>query len=443
MRKSLGLTLALALLAVAVLLGATAVVGAQTARVTLTEQASAGDAAAAQGVRLQLHMRETAALAHLHWETNYTVGGAADTAFTYSTAGQRESETPYAYVELSLSGSEDGSGDFDLASCDETEFAWIALYRAVAENTGSGETRTETLLLSDYYDALPLSVMVYDSRPSGEGIDTRAVKNYFRFPVPEGCTAAVTVTKDAAGAVSALRLRIQNCPEVQSTGCWTADGVCYFAVEGTGVPDAYHRIYRVDLDLSGEHDAQVRAVTALAPELSVEGLRLSSDGGRLFVTAREGRAYTLRVVDAASGALLQTLPLQEAELCQSVYDGDGFAVYTFPAEAAQEDAVRYVVAATPADGDCSVALTGTVAREDARFDGYGVDMDFNGELLAVVNGWLSEEQTYYRGVDLALYDADGLRYTVRYAVSLLETPWRQDGSNVGFSTLSPYRVTLP
>ena len=105
-----------------------------------------------------------------------------------------------------------------------------------------------------------------------------------------------------------------------------------------------------------------------------------------------------------------------------------------------------MVIAAPETGDYAVALRGDVDANDGAWQGYegSTAMDFNGEALVIAAPWY--EGIVPRGFWLSVYGVDGLRYSGRYASSLMADQPEDTVSSdhtCMFTIINPLSVCLP
>ena len=456
MRKSLILTLILLVLAIGGFGAAHAAVNAQKDAVVITETTAAGDPAAAEGVRVQLR---TKCADHLLWETHYAAGApdGTYTDFTFSYRTLQDSEESYAGLDLYTVWNYSYGGPLG-ETADEREKPQLKLFRDVASRLGDASQRTETLALRDYYEYYPLDgyLDLPALRENGGTplvAEYEPIQSFFRIPVPEDVRVTVTVRRDSETQYYDCAV---NAVPGSGWNLWTnsvvaGDDTVYFAlgfrtengdiVDTSRIPGGVG-IYRLSV---AEEPARLETVFPLDPAVQVSDLHLSADGRRLLLIALEGDTYYLTVIDLETMMALQKLPVLEDAADSGVvcaYYQDDFLMLQFYAEPQH----RFVVIAAPETGDYAVALRGDVDANDGAWQGYegSTAMDFNGEALVIAAPWY--EGIVPRGFWLSVYGADGLRYSGRYASSLMADQPEDTVSSdhtCMFTIINPLSVCLP
>lgn len=455
MRKSLIVTLLLAVLALGGLCCAHAALNAQEDAVAITETTVAGDPAAAAGVRVKLR---TACAGHMLWETCYAVGAPDGTYsdFTFSRQMLQDSEGGYAGLDLYTARNISYGGSFG-ETTDESAHPQMKLFRDVASRMGDASERTETLALRDYYEFYPLEGYL-DLPALRENGGTplvgeyEPIRSFFRVPVQNDVRATVTVRRDS-------NAQVYNC-DFNLTGdvwnLWTnsvvaGDDTVYFALsfrtENGGVVDTSQipggvGIYRLSV---AEEPVSLKMVFPLDPADAVCDLHLSADGQRLLLTTIEDGVCYLTIIDLETMTALQKLPvLEDVEDggFVSAYYQDDFLMLQFSADQQR----RFAVIAAPETGDYTVALRGDLDADDGAWQGYegGTAMDFNGDALVIAAPWY--EGIAPRGFWLSVYGADGLRYSGQYASSLMSGQPEDTVSSdhtCMFTDVSPLTVCMP
>ena len=207
MRKSLILFLMLLLCAVLVLTVTVTGVQQGSNQIVVTESTLAGDASAASDlqVRTLLNLER-----RMFWQTDYTVSDEpqAQTDYRFYQSAQRlDYESYIGDLDIRFASRDFGiSGvvDFDEPK-DYNRDVLMLPVKAVADQTAAGETNTQIVRLSDFYDCYPLVMDPIDHGVDGltevwEAHDA-ILQTSFPIPVPENEYMEVTVEKDAEGRV--------------------------------------------------------------------------------------------------------------------------------------------------------------------------------------------------------------------------------------------------
>lgn len=458
MKRTLILLLALLLAAAGLLTaGAGYLTGTEDA-IELTHTLIAGDPAAAEGITLTLPTGDQQG--RMAWVTSVDLGAEAlapETEFTFYPNGRRLQAQAEPSVEIYT-----GSTSFGMSSSGGIDFAeytgqgeeapgrpyestMMVLPAAdIAERTENGETRTETVRLSDYYDYYPIAVELYlpdekgNSRVYATWEECRALTDYFRMEVPEDLMVEVSVTKDEYGQVSNV--------ESNDTGeqrfwfrCDTVvleDGVCLsITVESEGVelPDVpvgcrdgfglYFLPFSEELKTDYEQGdpvfdlAHVRMFCPLARGSSP--LLLAGEEGQLLLYAREDGALKLSVFDTDTWQCVQwesIFPLGEEEYYSVLGSGDGFRVM------ARDDGFFRVV--EEKDGVYAPALSGTQDTREGYVKEwwYAAACGYDGQRLVLSGITGSGDCSCW----VQVYEAEGLAYGARIDHSLdREDAWNR------------------
>lgn len=411
---------ALLVLSLALLIGASLSLDRQKERLDWSVTVLEGDPAAAEGVTLTLRLQDTGG--NLLWDSVLTMdpeGFQADTGFTYC---QDPPERSVTEVQRSYVHTFSGGGGLYIYDVDEhpnriskkqaehPDFPWRAILD-VLSRTPEGETVTETVDLSDYYEAFPVLVTEYPEKDViyRTAPETRLLSPTL-WPVPEGTMVEITIDRDSDLAVmissetmwpSITSLPWGDgflvCAQVSDRMSLDAplsfdvplsQGICYLSTQGDGA-----LTLRLPLDLS---------------RAKVLKMRLGRDD-RLQVWLRENGTLVLLIADPDTGEILQRLDLLSVS-------EDSFL------DTIQEEANCLLAAASDGnfcllergtDGALSPALKGRLryTREDevrgAVVDAltrYGSNILWDGERLI----WTAGSDFYPKDiVPLAVYDRTG------------------------------------
>lgn len=469
----------LALLAVAsltLLIAAHVSLYRQRDRVEIYQETLAGDPAAAEGITVTFHDRQSD---QLFWDSAIPLGTAepqAETDFRFCLTPQREGfAIRYApSIEFwGASGISDRQGD---PAFDEL---WERMYGALAEDAPLGEERTVTGRLRDYCDYLPLRIISLSSEPysvfvedtENEAAAARELARYLNVVPSDDWTLEITYAdygdSQSSGAVTNLApprvlaqateqglylcLRTDRPDMLQcrdGVGLWFVPfrdtGRTVTCYPGNGAPPEKRPI--VTLDVS-----RARVAYPYDPyEAEPLALERSEDGKDLLLYLREGEDLVLLAVDAASGQVRQELTLAEDTakgsdvfFVDAAPSGWIAALSTGPFALVTEEAGRYALA-------CSGVLE---APEGA--EGYGRDFRWNMMLSdncprALWDGerltWVSLAAGIYNihlGFYAAVFDRQGaMTYLGKYATSrgrggnsdISGTWWWQDAAALELSS---------
>lgn len=450
MKRTLIALLALFLAAAGLLTAGTVYLTDREDAVELTHTLIAGDPAAAEGVTLTLPTGDQRG--RTCWETAVDLGTeelAPETEFTFYPNGRRVQAQAKPSVEIytgstsfgmSSSGGIDfaeytGEGEMDPGRAMENSMMVLPA-ADIAERTENGETRTETLRLSDYYDYYPIAVDLYlpdakgNSRVYATWEECQALTDYFQMEVPEDLMVEVSVTKDEYGQVSNV--------ESNDTGeqrfwfrCDTVvleDGVCLsITVESEGVemPDVpvscrdgfgiYFIPFSEDLKSdyeSGDPIFDLEHIRMFCPlDWRSSPLLLAGEEGQMLLYAREDGTLKLSVFDTDTWQCVQwesIFPLGEEENYSVLGSGDGFRVM------ARGDGFFRVV--EEKEGVYTPALSGTQDTSEGYVKEwwYSAACGYDGERLVLSGITGSGDCSCW----VQVYEEEGLTYGARIDHSL-------------------------
>ena len=411
---------ALLALAVCALAAATVWLVPQTRQVHYTVAEASGDAAAAEGLHIDLSYDVDG---HLLWKTAIDAAAPeqAETTFTFSPLEQDTDPLYQVYSQDSevfissplftrldyfrLSNMED-----ELADLGQT--ALPADLLALGAGLAPGEEATKVYTLRDYWALFPLSMWLPHSSQNYQELDALAQRT-FPIPVPEDLTAETTVTMRLDGSleVSFSPLSMDYGLSELTDGAVLED-MAYLvfsrdktelALDYSHFPDGYG-IYRISInEETSDHPPRLENFFPL--ELStVEAASLEKSpvpGQLLLFTLEAGQLY-LTVIDTDSGQALQRLSLPGAAL-PVAYTGENVLLLL------TEEEQAYSLTALALEGrqfslfltcPCDETLPG------ARF----LHSAFDGTRLAVA------DFSRYLGPSFSLwiYGQDGLLYAGQY-----------------------------
>lgn len=477
MKRTLILLLALLLAAAGLFAaGAWYLTGTED-NIELTHHLIAGDPSAARGVTLTLPTGDQRT--QTCWVTTVDLGTgelAPETEFAFYPRGRDAQGRAEPSVEIytgstSFGMSSSGGIDFAEYTGQDSEIpdmpyeSTMMLLAAadIAERTENGETRTETLRLSDYYDYYPITVELYlpdalgNSRVYATWAECRALTDYFRLEVPEELMVEVSVTKDEAGNVTEI-----NSNDAGDQRFWFAcqgmvieEGVCLSITvesEGVDVTDApvgcrdgfglYFIPFSEGLKSGYEVGdpvfdlAHVRMFCPLAWESSP--MLLAGEAGQLLLYAREDGALKLSVFDTDTWQCVQwesIFPLGAEESYSVLGSGDGFRVL------ARDDGFFRVV--EEENGVYTPALSGTQDTREGYVKEwwYAATCGYDGERLVLSGITGSGDCSCW----VQVYEEEGLTYGARIDHSLdREDAWnmyeyREDSSTSDLYPLISFR----
>ena len=278
--------------------------------IVVTAHDRTGDRSAAEGFTAQQSLQRGG---HLLWDLTMDLGSPEDSTAEFTFAkedmGFPEQRMPDA---ISIMPPTNWASVADL---DHLPAHFESMARDVVWRTPQGETRTETVLLSDYWDCYPLSVnLVTDDTNLTEEDQARdaAFTDFFRFPILPGDTLEITVDPSP-------NAMWQFTTQPDSTGmsfyvpsAMTQETVFFSFQPGAwpfpsfeNVPGGYG-LYRVDS--LGDPDT-LSCVCPLPDGTFVLDLALTPDGSRLVMTTGSAEGYTCTVLDPDTLEEIQTFDL--------------------------------------------------------------------------------------------------------------------------------------
>lgn len=318
MRKSLLLTSLLLILSIGTLYGTNHWLNAQKDAIEIEETTLMGDKSAAKGVSIK---SMTHSVYHLFWDTQFTIEDSLDlkTTFTFSQAVKDEPRVRlpqmnlYSNINFGISGN-----GFDI---EQEQEQGLALKPAldVATRTQNGETKTETVALSDYYSFYP--ILMYIDVPLGSDYTTHAshvVTNYLKIPVPKRHKLEVSVTKSASGEITNINTTSASGNVALYSEAIILKSGCYYIIksydEYTGkpleIPSEVSGIHFLPFEktggLSEPNLMKMKCVYPFEKE-STKALSLMQDeeDQSLLLITEEDNSILLSVIDRDSMTLIQ------------------------------------------------------------------------------------------------------------------------------------------
>lgn len=281
--------------------------------IVVTAHDRTGDRSAAEGFTAQQSVRRGG---HLLWDLNIDLGRPekTQTDFTYVSQAM-DYPDPTGPDPIHISSIVGWSSYSDL---DNLEPAYQAMARDVAWRTPEGEARTETLLLSDYWDYYPLSVVLQtdDTNLTQQDYAMEAAFNtFFRFPVRPDDTLEVTVDLRPGADWEFTTQESGTKLDFYVPSVMTEDAI-YFSFQPASwpfpsfeeVPGGYG-LYQLPL-AEGQWDPYGLACVYPLPEGTfILDLALSPNGTRLMMTTGSALGYACTVLDPETLEEIQTFDL--------------------------------------------------------------------------------------------------------------------------------------
>lgn len=403
-----------------------------------------GDPAAVDGLTVSVTF---ACGDHLRWHTDYTFGGETETEFRYSAEpirppedGWRNSMTVY----LSPGTGTSTSGSFPLVGSGY----YTALFRAVADQTANGGSKTMDLKMADYVDYyLPNYELYYNGSDAycHQNATTHGIIGWesyeehgayhllmkaFRFPVQEDHMVTVGIGKNDAGAVNSLDFNSVTGPSLEFLADVTDEGVWFVPVflDENGAPLPYespegHGIYHIPWKLDhtvtyGGYSrsltldvAKAERVAELDETVPILDIIIDADEKEAWMLTKEDGQLVLTRQDLAAGVedmRAELLPLEDEGLHFVDFLEDGGYLLVCSAGS--------VTLVDKENG--AVLLTAPDVRDEefaARIHNPQTgDLRFDGETLVILNSshhrqgafwtaaWRQGELVYYGEYDCSL-----------------------------------------
>ena len=417
-------TLALLLAAVLPLIGAAAVLGAQLVlrdredAVTVEEEVLFGTPEAAGNLQAVVG---TYCGDNLSWQTRFSPGETEEAdvrfafvdEFTYKWdwSSDRLFVVDFCSADFGMSWYDRAEDQAWWENLEQSRYLYLPA-KDVADRTGPGEVRTETLDLSDYYDIYPLCLsvdsMALEAYFSDAISGTEKITEVFSFPVLPGTMVEVTVSRDEAGTLSSINSSGSSYfPSI--TAAYADKNCAYLYFDETPDLDTSeiaggYGIYRVDYhpeDTTVFYTSDSYAVysdalsidrisTVLPVEGTIRQVLPVNDGRQLLVLWERSGMLHLSVLERGSDRLLQQLDLlpvtADLGLGETEFFGDALLLRlcdgTVAVVAPGEDGYEMVLSASLTDAALAPYFSDGARSEQARWDGSVAAYD--GERLALL-----------------------------------------------------------
>lgn len=323
----------------------------------------------------------------LHWNVGYTPGrGGAECKVRYDPPHGMPKAPEGFWLTTGLSGMESYSSDKPLNPGIER-----MIERVRANAPSKNFPYSEVLNAEDYLTELPVR-----AADAPDWLNTDAVEALFHVPLPEHMAVQVRVFHDTGAELTAVGSG--------AIECWcdsvVGEDAVWFTVDFVKGDEIWHPgggVYRAA--------DTAELLYPLPAESRTRYLSRSADGARLRLITKENDAFTLTVLNAETGAALQTLaiPVEDGKELWSTQEADGDLLLL-----AGE---KFLLLAEAEDGTYSLAMEGSIAGDEV-FNGSEPWRMFayDGDRLAVVN--MSTQLL------CSVYRADGSRSRMESACSL-------------------------
>lgn len=437
MKKSAVLFLLLFCVSVGTLGGLAVWVNQGAETVVVTGETLLGDPSRAAGLELTTHSEMRL---QLGWKTAFSPENPNQTStdFTFysmiPSMWERFQTEGGAYVSIeskAITTSMTSTGELDLSDMDDIwqyEAARPAL--DISREMKPGEEKTQTVCLSDYYDAVPLYIGFRGRMKLSGAEEQKKFLDYFYIPMPEGVYVTYTLTKNDSGGVNHVEMVSEQELSVTSRMA-RSDRGWLIVMDGwvRMAPDAPaqrldfsqvkggYGLYLIPSDTPEKMDAwdgslDFNGIETLFP--IPEGERgmdvcLDDQGRVLLLTAKEDVWY-LTVLDPEGRTQLQRLELGELGRDNKVLElGSGEAGLSILMEDLQVCALSQGADGYEVEFSCSLPLE--INFEEAT----PVSIAWDGERLAMAGIEDDSLPTHYI---LAIWEKGTCTFLGRYTTSL-------------------------
>ena len=437
MKKSAVLFLLLFCVSVGTLGGLAVWVNQGAETVVVTGETVLGDPSRAAGLELTTHSEMRL---QLGWKTAFSPDNPNQTSteFTFysmiPSMWERFQTEGGAYVSIeskAITTSMTSTGELDLSDMDDIwqyEAARPAL--DISREMKPGEEKTQTVCLSDYYDAVPLYIDFRGRMGLADAEKQQRFEDYFYIPMPEGVYVTYTLTKNDSGGVNHVEMVSEQELSVTSRMArsdrgWLVvlDGWVRMAPDAPAqrldfsqVKEGYG-LYLIPSDTPAKMDAwdgnlDFNGIETLFP--IPEGERgvdvcLDDQGRVLLLTAKEDLWY-LTVLDPEGRTQLQRLELGELGRDNKVLElGTGEAGLSILMEDLQVCALSQGADGYEVEFSCSLPLEINFEEETP------VSIAWDGERLAMAG---IEDDSLPTQYILAIWEKGACTFLGRYTTSL-------------------------
>lgn len=437
MKKSAVLFLLLFCVSVGTLGGLAVWVNQGAETVVVTGETVLGDPSRAAGLELTTHSEMRL---QLSWKTAFSPANPNQTStdFTFYSMipsmweGFQTGGGAYISIESkAITASMTSSGELELLNMDAIwdEFA-IRPAQEISLAMGQEKERTQTVCLSDYYDAVPLYIDFRGRMKLAGAEEQKKFLDYFYIPMPEGVYVTYTLTKNDSGGVNHVEMVSEQ--ELSVTSRMARSDRGWLVVMDGWVrmaPDAPaqrldfsqvkggYGLYLIPSDTPEKMDAwdgslDFNGIETLFP--IPEGERgvdvcLDDQGRVLLLTAKENLWY-LTVLDPEGCTQLQRLELGELGRDNKVLElGSGEAGLSILMEDLQVCALSQGADGYEVEFSCSLPLEMKLKEETP------VSIAWDGERLAMAGIEADSLPTHYI---LAIWEKGTCTFLGRYTTSL-------------------------
>ncbi|MBQ8815363.1 MAG: hypothetical protein IJZ85_12810 [Lachnospiraceae bacterium] len=459
MRKSMGVFIALLVIAVSAAAVSFAAVDRTGHEIEIDEEILYGDKTVAEGLSLEIPVSLSA---NLFWDTTYVVGKDSlpqtDVWFTPTKHYEYGSGVQNSFSLITYGGG-GASTTGTMVLENYAPYGMEEAFIDVAARTAPGEEHTELVRYRDYREFYPLcaSVIINNQECVGEqgynpGDDKQALTDQeylvgqMKVPIPEDCYIDITIQKNEDGGVCGYDYYlVDGGMDTLNAVSAVTDRALYYAVEarvsteaGEKIPaegmEDWYGIYRMNYQIvkNGDYDVvvpdleNIERVIPLDTEVRLLEMRSGKDENKMLLfTAEDGMTY-LNVIDYATLETVQRLelfPADEDVVSREIIYKDGLLVWT-------ASDYQMAVLTEPDRGVYELEFTGSLWTEEMKAEIGTLHMsigdmavDYDGEKLAIVYPqpyYYRYERQSAKGTCLfwvMIYDESGMLYCGEYAAS--------------------------
>lgn len=442
MKKTIALTLCLAIVSVSVLVFTGASLGSKKEAVEIGERVVFGDPSAAEGIKVETLAHYDN---HLLWHTSYKVGQKPEckTEYEFHTNEYYEkAENAYRGSGVMLSCEVYPSVNLNLPA--EEQEGLARELKLLYDATEPGKQSEKTVNLKDYYEYYPINVHVslpgvywsgndYDNL-SDEGYNGERqiwdrFRDYFKIPVRENDKRTLTVSRGSNGVsvgIGSTTVSADGVSIIGGVSSYYMDSItthtydkCFFTITNGHQVDMSlvqggYGVYSIDYakgagsSNTGVKKDSLTTVLSLDENAVVKRLSVSDDEEQLLIyTSENGYGY-LTVMDIESSEVLQKIRFGNGNFYE-VEEYDDFVVVFLEN--------NNIVVLEKIEGDTYEYRFEVPLGKDFLYKSSRAHMDFNGEKLAIVS-YLYDDYYETCSFCLEVYDDSGLLYSGEYKNSL-------------------------
>lgn len=448
-------------------------------QVVLTEQVIYGDRSKANGLTAQINSQYQN---KIFWNTTLVLSEATQSRSEYSFSAKRMRENyPEEYSGLRFSNRASGGVDFDLEA--PQDGLWLA-YKELYDETGPGQEKGKDILLKDYIDYYPMTITLdfpnarygaeawesfegMDVTPGSEAYAIQVLRDHLKIPVLEDEHYGIHVRKREDGTQGGWGGGTSQYGDGYNMWDYSvlADDACYFTfstlsddgkiADISQLPDGYgiYRLpYHTEYDELRKEEVSIidadslEMVYPLTPGIDLSSLSINEEQTCLYLHAVEDGKYSITVIELSTMRVLQKLDVLDVdeESAWGLCDQDDFMVIEF--YHTQELAVM----SKAENGELKLEYICPMMPDGVgSFSMYNAAMDFDGERLVfcrqidieIEHGQEYRDRTSC-GIQVAVYEADGLVYLGEYKSSLdTGEDWADHSFYVRGKNFAPVAVT--